>query len=165
MWSALETRIGFALHLVVGLKRRPDRRRHASSSNAASSSRFRPILLKPEDLAPWYLDQRTANWKALRHRGNTVGSQHKTNPNVNPVSSTPRKHTVERSLHTAEKAKVAPWIPHQICHFVATEFRHAPGIEVAQHLLGRTRSAVTSLYAKAKEKKAIKAARYAPKLR
>ena len=62
------------------------------------------------------------------------------------------------------RANVEPWYPYQLRHLNLTEIRDAFGVEHAQALGGHSRIDMTEVYAKQSERRAIEAARHAPKL-
>ncbi len=74
-------------------------------------------------------------------------------------------HSYRRAIQSAaEQAKVAKWHPYQLRHLAGTIVRDALGPEAAQALLGHANIQMTEHYAKVTERKAIEAARHAPKL-
>lgn len=74
-------------------------------------------------------------------------------------------HSYRRAIqNAAEAAKVAKWHPYQLRHLAGTIVRDALGPEAAQALLGHANIQMTEHYAKISERKAIEAAKHAPKL-
>jgi integrase len=64
----------------------------------------------------------------------------------------------------AERASVPHWHPYQLRHLVATQVREAMGVEEAQALLGHSNLKMTEHYAQISERRAVEAAKHAPKL-
>ena len=59
-------------------------------------------------------------------------------------------------VRACQKANVAKWTPHQLCHNYATAIRRDYGIEAARILLGHASIVTTDIYAEADRQAAQK---------
>ncbi len=91
-------------------------------------------------------------------------SRAKENPRKGPGERFDANSYRQSIQRAALRAGVESWHRYQIRHLAATTVRDALGPEAAQALLGHSHISMTEHYAKVSEKKAIEAARHAPKL-
>lgn len=91
-------------------------------------------------------------------------SRAKVSPQVQPGDRYTQDSYRRAIARACERAKVAKWFPYQLRHLNLTEIRDALGVEHAQAMGGHSRIDMTEVYAKQSERRAIEAARHAPKL-
>ncbi|HUP78916.1 MAG TPA: site-specific integrase [Pirellula sp.] len=91
-------------------------------------------------------------------------SRSKENPQVQPGDHYTQDSYRRAIARAAKRATVPQWFPYQLRHLNLTEIRDALGVEHAQAMGGHSRIDMTEVYAKQSERKAIEAAKAAPKL-
>ncbi len=116
----------------------------------------------PAESVAWHNATKRANRKSKVQPSQLDRS--KDNPEVQPGDCyTPDSYRRAIS-RAAKRAKVRPWFPYQLRHLNLTEIRDSLGVEHAQAMGGHSRIDMTEVYAKLSERKAIEAAKHAPKL-
>ena len=153
---------------------RPPKHKTASRGKA----RAIPIVGDAQDALVDYLNRapdsycfspaESMAWLRAKQRSERAGygsyRKRKSNPAKQPGDCYD-SHSYRQSIQRAAKvAKVDSWTPYQLRHLAGTIVRDALGPEAAQALLGHANIQMTEHYAKVTERKAIEAARHAPKL-
>jgi integrase len=153
---------------------RPPKHKTASRGKA----RAIPIVGDAQDALVDYLNRKPSSccfspaesmsWFRAKQRSERKGygsyKKRKSNP-VKQPGDCYDSHSYRRAIqNAAAAAKVAKWHPYQLRHLAGTIVRDALGPEAAQALLGHANIQMTEHYAKVTERKAIEAARHAPKL-
>lgn len=153
---------------------RPPKHKTASRGKA----RAIPIVGDAQDALVDYLNRKPDSycfspaesmaWFRAKQRSERRGygsyKKRKSNPAKQPGDCYD-SHSYRRAIQiAAEAAKVAKWHPYQLRHLAGTIVRDALGPEAAQALLGHANIQMTEHYAKISERKAIEAAKHAPKL-
>lgn len=119
-------------------------------------------LFSPKEAVAWHNAQKRATRKTKVQPSQVDRS--KENPKVAPGECY-NKDSYRRALQRAAKvAGVPSWHPYQIRHLSLTEISEALSLEHASAIGGHSDIATTSIYAKQHERKAIEAAKHAPKL-
>lgn len=153
---------------------RPAKHKNASRGKV----RAIPIVGDAQDALVDYLNRKsdsycfspaeTMAWFRAKQRSERKGygsyRKRKSNPAKRPgdcYDSSSYRQAIQRA---AKSAKVANWTPYQLRHLAGTIVRDALGPEAAQALLGHANIQMTEHYAKVTERKAIEAAKHAPKL-
>ncbi len=124
----------------------------------------------PAESVEWFRQQRAAARVTPLNEGNRRGKGSRKNVKNDHTSRRPgpcfTKDSYRKAIERAAiKAKVPHWFPYQLRHLAATVVRDALGVEAAQALLGHSRPQMTEHYAKLQERKAIEAAKAAPRLK
>ncbi|MBU6174490.1 MAG: tyrosine-type recombinase/integrase [Planctomycetes bacterium] len=119
-------------------------------------------LFSPKEAVAWHNAQK----RAARKSKVQPSQRDRSNPNAEKL---PRDrfdvHSYRRAIDRAcKKAGVPTWHPYQLRHLAGTLVRDVLGPEAAQALLGHSNIRMTEHYAKLSERKAIEAAKAAPKL-
>ena len=86
------------------------------------------------------------------------------NPEVQPGDRYTQDSYRRAVARACKRAGVTQWHPYQLRHLSLTEIRDALGVEHAQAMGGHSRIDITEVYVKQSERRAIEAARHAPKL-
>lgn len=120
------------------------------------------FLFSPRESVAWHNAQK----RAARKSKVQPSQRDRSKPNA---AIKPREafdvHSYRRAIERACKAAGVPtWHPYQLRHSAGTIVREALGPEAAQALLGHSNLRMTEHYAKVSERKAIEAAKHAPKL-
>ena len=107
-------------------------------------------------------------WLRAKQRADRKGygsyRKRKSNPERQPGDCYDSSSYRKAIQSAAKAAKVENWTPYQLRHLAGTIVRDALGPEAAQALLGHANIQMTEHYARVTERKAIEAARHAPKL-
>lgn len=119
-------------------------------------------LFSPREAVAWHNAQK----RAARKTKVQPSQRDRSKPDATKL---PRDHYDKYSYRRAveracTKAGVPYWHPYQLRHLAGTLVREALGPEAAQALLGHSNIRMTEHYAKISERKAIEAAKAAPKL-
>ncbi len=116
----------------------------------------------PAESVAWWQATKRSNRKSRVQPSQVCRA--KQNPKKEPRDSYDA-HSYRQSIQRAAKvAGVPSWHPYQLRHLAGTVVRDALGPEAAQALLGHAHISMTEHYAKVSERKAVEAAKHAPKL-
>ncbi len=124
----------------------------------------------PAESVEWFRQQRATARITPLNEGNRRGKGSRKNVRNDATSRRPgscfTRDSYRRAIERAAiKAGVPHWFPYQLRHLAATVVRDALGVEAAQALLGHSRPSMTEHYARLQERKAIEAAKAAPRLK
>lgn len=116
----------------------------------------------PAEAMAWHQATKRANRKTkVQPSQLSRGKADPRNPPRDCYDADSYRRAIKRA---ADRAGVESWHPYQLRHMTGTAVRDALGVEAAQALLGHSKASMTEHYARQSEKKAIEAARHAPKL-
>ena len=120
------------------------------------------FLFSPQESMAWHNAQKRADRKTKVQ----PSQRDRSNPDATRGPGDRfNVHSYRRAVARAcDKAGVPYWHPYQLRHLAATSIRDVLGPEAVQALLGHSNIRMTEHYAKVTERKAIEAAKHAPKL-